>query len=316
MLRLPPLAAVRAFEAAARHASFSRAGEELCVSPGAVGHQVRQLEDWLGVMLFARGPRSVALTEAGRRYFGEVRELLQELERASLALKDHGASDEVTVTAMPSFVTRWLMPRLGSFREQHPAVEVRLLASVPPVDFAAERVDVAIRLGTGPYAGLEAAPLLRETYWPVCSPAMARRLRAPRDLLAQTLLHDEHEPRIPEQVDWPRWFAAQEAAHKAARQVAHPPAALRQGLRFSHSYLTLDAAAAGQGVAVASDVLAADAVRQGLLAVAPGTGVRGPYRYWLLTTRAAAARPQVGAFCDWLRAQARAFARTGRALAT
>lgn len=308
MLRLPPLAAVRAFEAAARHASFARAGQELCVSPGAVGHQVRQLEDWLGVMLFARGPRSVALTDAGRRYHAEVRELLQELERASLALKDHGASDEVTVTAMPSFVTRWLMPRLGGFREQHPAVEVRLLASVPPVDFATERVDVAIRLGTGPYPGLEAVPLLRETYLAVCAPALARRLRTPRDLLPQTLLHDEYEPRIPQQVDWPRWFAAQDAVGKRAQ----PAAALRQGLRFSHSYLALDAAAAGQGVAVASDVLAADALRQGLLAAAPGTGVRGPYRYWLLTTRAAAARPQVSAFCAWLRAEARAFGRLAR----
>lgn len=313
MLRLPPLSAVRAFEAAARHAGFARAGQELCVSPGAVGHQVRQLEDWLGVMLFVRGPRSVTLTEAGRRYFAEVRELLQELERASLALKDHGASDEVTVTAMPSFVTRWLMPRLGGFRAQHPAVEVRLLASVPPVDFAAERVDVAIRLGTGPYPGLEAEPLLRESYQAVCSPAIASRLRAPGDLPAQTLLHDEHEPRIPEQVDWPRWFAAQKAA--LPRKVAHPPAALRQGLRFSHTYLTLDAAAAGQGVAVASDVLAADAVRQGLLAVAPGAAVRGPYRYWLLTTRAGAARPQVGAFCAWLRTQARVFAAAGWASA-
>jgi LysR family glycine cleavage system transcriptional activator len=301
--RLPPLPAVRAFEAAARHGGFARAGEELHVSAGAVGHQVRLLEDWLGVMLFERGPRSVTLSEPGRRYFAEVRELLAELERASLAIKEHGASDEVTVTAMPSFVTRWLMPRLGRFRERHPQVEVRVLASVPPVDFATERVDVAIRLGRGPYAGLETHVLLRESFRAVCSPGLASRLQAPGDVLRQTLLHDEHEPRIPEQVDWARWFAAQGAAH--------PAAALRQGLRFSHTYLALDAAAAGQGVAVASDVLAGDAVRQGLLALAPGEPVRGPYRYSLLTTRAALARPQVSAFCEWLRAEAKAFARTG-----
>jgi LysR family glycine cleavage system transcriptional activator len=303
--RLPPLPAVRAFEAAARHGGFARAGHELHVSAGAVGHQVRLLEDWLGVPLFERGPRSVVLTEAGRRYFVEVRELLEELERASLALKEHGASDEVTVTAMPSFVTRWLMPRLGRFREKHPHVEVRLLASVPPVDFAAERVDVAVRLGRGPYAGLEAEVLLRESYRAVCSPALVARLRTPADALRHTLLHDEHEPRIPEQVDWPRWFAAQDAPPP------HAAASLRQGLRFSHTYLALDAAAAGQGVAVASDVLAADAVHSGLLALAPGREVRGPYRYTLLTTRAALARAQVSAFCEWLRKEARAFARRG-----
>jgi len=303
MRQLPPLPAVRAFEAAARHGGFTRAGEELHVSPGAVGHQIRLLEEWLGVPLFARGPRSVALTEAGRRYFGEVRDLLAELERASLALKERGSPDEVTVTAMPSFVTRWLMPRLGRFRERHPQVEVRVLASVPPVDFATERVDVAIRLGRGRYAGLEAQVLLRESFRAVCSPALATRLRAPADVLRQTLLHDEHEARIPEQVDWSRWCAAQGIAPSAA--------ALRQGLRFSHTYLTLDSAAAGQGVAVASDVLAADAVRQGLLALAPGEPVPGPYRYSLLTTRAALARPQVNDFCGWLKTEAKAFARTG-----
>ena len=301
--RLPPLPAVRAFEAAARHASFSRAGAELHVSAGAVGHQVRLLEEWLGLMLFARGPRSVALTEPGRRYFAEVRELLDELERASLALKDHGASEEVTVTAMPSFVTRWLMPRLGRFRERHGGIEVRVLASVPPVDFATERVDVAIRLGTGPYPGLESEVLLRESFRAVCAPSIAARLRTPGDALRETLLHDEYEARIPDQVDWARWCAAQ--------ALSRPAASLRQGLRFSHTYLTLDAAAAGQGVAVASDVLAADAVRQGLLAPAPGEPVRGPYRYSLLSTRAALARPQVSAFCDWMRKEAKAFARTG-----
>lgn len=303
--QLPPMLSVRAFEAAARHGSFARAGEELCVSPGAVGHQVRQLEEWLGAELFARGARSVELTEAGRRYFLEVKGLLEELERASLAIRGSQDASEVTVTAMPSFITRWLMPRLGRFRHEHPDVEVRLLASVPPVDFARERVDVAIRLGTGPYPGLRAEALLAETFVAVGRPELCAGLHQPRDVLACTLLHDEYEARIPEQVDWRQWCAGQGLRASATR--------LRQGLHFSHTYLTLDAAAAGEGLAVASDVLAGDAIAQGQLALAPGASVPGPYRYHLLAPRTALLRPQVSAFCEWLRREASRFRETAAA---
>lgn len=294
--QLPPLPALRAFESAARLGSFVRAGEELCVSPGAVGHQLRQLEEWLGSSLFARGARSVELTEIGRRYFLEVKPLLEELERASVAVRDANAGDEVTVSAMPSFVTRWLMPRLGAFREHHADIEVRLLASVPPVDFARDRVDVAIRLGAGPYPGLAAEVLMEETFRTVAQPALCKRLTSAKDVLLQTLLHDEYEPRIPEQLDWPRWCSTQ------GLKVA--PTRLRQGLRFSHTYLALDAAAAGQGVALASNVLAGDAVANGLLCIAPGKPVTGPYRYHLLSPAPATLRPQVRALCAWLRQEA------------
>lgn len=288
--------AVRAFESAARLGSFVRAGEELCVSPGAVGHQVRQLEDWLGEPLFLRGARSVELTGTGRRYYLEVRSLLEELERASVAIRDARVTDEVTVSAMPSFVTRWLMPRLGAFRALHADIEVRLLASVPPVDFVRDRVDLAVRLGGGPYPGLSAEVLMEETFVAVAHPRVCDQLQSVQDVVQQTLLHDEYEQRIPEQIDWARWCTAQ--GLKAG------PARLRQGLRFSHTYLTLDAAAAGQGVAVASNVLAGDAVAQGLLSIAPGKAVAGPYRYHLLVPASSTSRPQVRAFCDWLRQEA------------
>jgi LysR family glycine cleavage system transcriptional activator len=298
---LPPMLAIRAFEAAARHASFVRAGAELHVTAGAVGHQVRQLEEWLGLPVFVRRPRSVHLTDAGRRYFDEVRGLLDDLEQMSAALKGAGAPAEVTVTAMPSFVTRWLMPRLGRFRALHPAIEVRLLASVPPVDFTRDRVDLAIRLGTGPYPQHHAEVLLDETFHALASPALAASVDGARDLANHTLLHDEFEPRIAEQIDWPRWLAAQGAGRVGAR--------LRQGLRFSHTYLALDAAAAGQGIAVASTVLAGDAVDQGLLALCPGKGVPGPYRYHLLTARGGGQREQVRLLCAWLREEASRFSR-------
>jgi LysR family glycine cleavage system transcriptional activator len=293
---------VRAFEAAARHGSFARAGDELCVTAGAVGHQVRLLEEWLGVELFARHPRKVELTDAGRRYFLEVRTLLEELERASLAMRAATDAREVTVSAMPSFVTRWLMPRLGRFRERHPEIEVRLLASVPPVDFSRDRVDLAIRLGAGPYPGLHSEVLLPETFVVVGQPALCRGLRGAADVLRHTLLHDEYEPRIPEQVDWPRWCAA-----RGVKATAHR---LGQGLRFSHTYLTLDAASAGQGLAIASDVLAGDAIAAGILRAVPGTALPGPYRFHLLVPPLARARPQVTAFCEWLRQEAVQFRET------
>lgn len=303
--QLPPLLSIRAFEAAARHGSFARAAEELCVSAGAIGHQVRLLEDWLGGPLFARLARSVELTEIGRRYFIEVRPLLEDLERASLSLRGAAAASEVTVTAMPSFVTRWLMPRLGDFRLKHPDIEVRLLASVPPVDFARDRVDLAIRLGAGPYEHLDAEPLLPEAFHVVGSLKDCAKVRDASDVLESTLLHDEYEARIPDQIDWVRWCAAQRLKVPANR--------LRQGLRFSHTYLTLDAAAAGQGLAIASDVLAGDAIMQGTLARAKLPAVAGPYSYYLLVPRPAAARGQVTAFCAWLRVQAQRFRETAAA---
>ncbi len=291
--------AIRAFEAAARHVSFARAGDELCITAGAVGHQVRLLEQWLGRALFVRRPRAIELTEVGHRYFVDVRALLQELERASLSLRDAADDTEVTVSAMPSFVTRWLMPRLGRFRTRHPQIEVRLLASVPPVDFAKDRVDLAIRLGVGAYAGLTSEVLLTETCHALAHPALGARIGRVADVLSCTLLHDEYEPRIAQQVDWPRWCQAQ-GLHASARR-------LRQGLRFSHTYLTLDAAAAGQGLAVASDVLAGDALEQGRLVRVAGAPVRGPYQYHLVRPQASGARPPVDAFCDWLRQEAADF---------
>ncbi|MGN8083211.1 transcriptional regulator GcvA [Variovorax sp. 22077] len=301
---LPPLSTLRAFEAAARHASFVRAGEELFVTAGAVGHQVRLLEEWLGTALFVRGPRSVQITETGRRYQREISRMLEELERVSLAVRGAGDAKEVTVTAMPSFVTRWLMPRLGDFRQKHPEVEVRLLASVPPVDFARDRVDVAIRLGSGSYPELHSELLLRESFCAIAQPDVCRGWKKIGDILQATLLHDEYEPRIPLQVDWSRWWTAQDARPLSERRI-------RQGLRFSHTYLTIDAATGAEGVAVASDVLAADAVRTGRLAMAPGEPVPGPYAYHLLTPRTSAMRPQVKSFCDWLRVQAKEFSEAG-----
>jgi LysR family transcriptional regulator, glycine cleavage system transcriptional activator len=202
----------------------------------------------------------------------------------------------VTVTAMPSLVSRWLMPRLTRLASAHPEVEVRILATVTPVDLLRGDADVAIRLGAGPYPGLVAETLMAEDFVAVASPAFVAAhpgLRQPADLVHLPLLHDEMVAGIPEQVDWGRWFKALGVA--APRRLA--------GHLFSHTYLTVEAAIAGQGVALVSAPMLGDALASGRLQVLfDGLAVRGPYRYHLLHLPGAEFRPAVAAVCGWIRA--------------
>ena len=294
--RLPPLPAVRAFEAAARHGGFQAAGEELHVSAGAIAHQVKQLESWLGITLFQRLPRGVVLTPAGRQYAQNLRPLLSGLADASEAARRHGDDRVVTVTSVPSLVSRWLLPRLGRLREEHPDIDMRVLASLHPVDFLNEGVDVAIRLGTGPYPGLKANLLMKEWFSAVCSPAFrasAPELRQPADLLRYPLLHDELEPRIPHEMNWVRWLQ-----HFGVQYTG----SLRPS--FSHTYLTLEAAANHQGVAIAAEPFIAEDVRAGRLVRLFPQRVVGPYQFHLLRPPEAEGRPAVKAFCEWIIAEA------------
>lgn len=294
--RLPPLPAIRAFEAAARHEGFQSAGEELHVSAGAVAHQVKQLESWLGVALFQRLPRGVVLTPAGRQYAEALRPLLNGLADASEAVKQRGDERVVTVTSVPSLVARWLMPRLGRLREQHPEIDMRVLASLHPVDFAREGVDVAIRLGTGPYPGLKSDVLMEEWFAAVCSPAFKAAvpdLQAPADLLRHPLLHDELEMRIPDEINWARWLKEFGVTYKGPVRPS-----------FSHTYLTLEAAASGQGVALASEVFIAEDLRSGRLVRLLPQRVCGPYRFHLVRPPEAEMRPAVKAFCNWIKCEA------------
>lgn len=295
--RLPPLTAVRAFEAAARHGGFQRAGEELHVSAGAVAHQIKQLESWLGVALFQRLARGVVLTTAGRSYAESLRPLLNGLADVSEALRRHGDERVVTVTSVPSLVARWLMPRLGDLRERHPEIDLRVLASIHTVDFLRDGVDVAIRLGTGPYPGLKAEPLMEQWYCAVASPAFrdaAPDIRTPADLLRYPLLHDEAEMRISDEVNWSRWFQECGVAYSGGT-----------GSSFSHTYLTLEAAASGQGVAIAPELLIAAELRSGRLVRLFPHRVLSPYRYHLLRSPEADTRKSVQAFCNWIRDQVR-----------
>lgn len=294
--------AIRAFEVAARLGGFAKAGDELCVTPGAVAHQVKLLEEWLGATLFLRHARHVELTDVGRTYWSQVHALLDELEQCSAAVRRWSDDQGVTISALPSFVTRWLMPRLTDFRRQHPDIDVRVLASVPAVDFARDRVDLAIRLGQDTYPGLVATPMLAEHFVAVASPALLERIghiSDPRDLAGQPLLHDEYETRIPEQIDWARWFQLRGIPVSSQRVLS--------GLHFSHSYLTIEAAIAGQGIALQSDVLTGDLVASGQLQILCGPPATGPYRYTLLRTAASDERPRVRTLASWLMEQAREF---------
>lgn len=297
MLRLPPLPAVRAFEAAARHGSFQRAGEELHVSAGAVAHQVKQLEAWLGTELFRRLARGVILSPAGQRYAEALRPLLKGLADVSEAARHQGDERVVTVTSVPSLVTNWLMPRLGRLRDQHPEIDMRILSSIQTVDFQRDGVDIAIRLGAGPYPGLKSEVLMEEWFSAVCSPAFraaAPDIVAPADLLRHPLLHDESEVRIAAEVNWARWLQSFGVQYTGTG-----------GASFSHTYLTLEAAAAGQGIAIAAEPFISDYLRSGRLVRVFPQRVLGPYRFYLLRPPAAETRPLVQAVCNWIRSEVR-----------
>ena len=296
--RLPPLNAVRAFEAAARLGGFNAAGAELNVSANAVGRLVKLLEDWLGVPLFRRLPRGVAVTEAGGRYLVGVSTLLDQLAEASADLQRLEISRVLTVSAAPSLISRWLIPRLRRFTRHDPDFEVRVKVSATFTDFAREEVDVAIRQGEGSYEGMRSDLLMRVNFWPVCSPALLSRgprLREPADLARHVLLHDEWDHRVPNQPDWAQWLAA----------IGLHDIDSRRGLRFSHSHMTLDAAAAGQGVALANSAFLADDLATGRLVKPFGDlAVRGPYAFFIVCPEATADHEKVVLFRDWAIAEA------------
>jgi len=285
--RLPPLNAVRAFEAAARHLSFTKGAAELHVTQAAVSHQVKALEEHLSVKLFRRIDRALLLTDEGQEYFRVVRDAFDRLDEATMRLLAGDARQTLTISTLPSFAARWLVPRLGRFREKHPEIDVRLDPDVELVDFAGDDVDVAIRYGRGDYPGLRSDRLLEEELFPVCSPALLtgdKPLSKPADLQHHVLLHaDTH-------ADWAAWLLA------AGVQGVDPT----RGPMFVDSSLLLQAAVGAQGVALGRSVLAQEELAQGRL-VKP-FDIRWPaeFAYYLVCPQAVAERPKIVAFREWL----------------
>lgn len=297
---LPPMLAIRAFESAARYEGFSAAAPELHVTAGAVAHQVRQLEKWLGVELFHRRPKGVELTNAGQLYLSRLQPLLEDLEQMSREVRRDQLRTEITVVAMPSFVSRWLMPRLGPFLQAHQQTDVRVVASVPPVHFVRDRVDVAIRPGNENYPSMRKRHLMQDRFVVVASPrylAESAPLRHPGDLLRHTLLHDEFESLIPDQVDWKRWMRQHGTVELSQAAGAGP--------MYSHSYLTIEAALRGYGVALQSRVLVQSLIDTGeLVIVLPDTETPGPYGLSVFSGISPQPTPRVRDLVAWLVAEA------------
>ncbi len=285
-MKLPPLNAVRAFDAAARHLNLRHAAADLFVTPGAVSQQIRQLEDWLGVRLFERQARGLALTEAGQQFHATVGRALKSIAQAAERVQpDHNT---VTISVLPTIAARWLMPRLDSFTRRYPLVQVRVDANIALAQFDGDGVDLAIRHASVAPAGLESRPLCREAMYPVCSPAYRdAHVRDGRLLPDVRLLH-ETWPRASGEY-WLRWLDEQRYQHIDAAR----------GLYFSHEMLAADAAARGQGVALTNQLLTADALARGELVVAvPQPLVTG--KSYLLVWPERSLRESVRGFRDWL----------------
>ncbi len=279
---------MRAFEAAARHLSFKKAGIELNVTPAALSHQVKALEERLGTPLFHRLPRGLALTDEGQALLPV---LADSFDRIALLLErfDLGAGREVlTVGAVGTFATLWLLPRLADFEATHPSVDLRLSTNNNRVDIAEEGLDFAIRFGDGAWHGTDADPLFDAALTPLCSPTVAARLREPADLLGETLLRSYRVR------DWPDWF-----------DLAGVEAPRLHGPVFDSSVPMVEAARHDHGVALAPARLFERALAAGEI-VRPFPLEVGAGRYWLTRLKSRAPTPAMAAFREWLLSAAHA----------
>ncbi|HEY5288469.1 MAG TPA: transcriptional regulator GcvA [Caulobacteraceae bacterium] len=296
--RLPPLNALRAFEAAARHLNFSRAADELSVTPGAVSQQIQNLEEYVGAALFKRTPRGLLLTDAAQTALPALREAFDRLAEAAGLLTAAVDGRRLTLTAPPSFAAKWLMPRLGRFEAAHPQVDVWLSADMDIVDLAGGDVDLAVRYGAGAYPGLESQRLMHETVIPVMSPELnaANPLAAPEDLARHVLLHDGSPDADESCPDWQMWLAA-----RGVKGVDGS-----RGPRFNQSSLVIEAAAAGRGVALAKRTLAQDDLDAGRIVAPMAITTSVDFAYYVVHQKAKARLPQVKAFVAWILSEAAA----------
>ncbi|MHA6894194.1 transcriptional regulator GcvA [Ralstonia pseudosolanacearum] len=292
-MRLPPLGALRVFEAAARYESFSRAAIELFVTHGAVSHQMRTLEEDLGVPLFERRGKRVTLTHAGRAYADRVRDALDQIAQATHQLRAGNRDNRLTISTMPSFAARWLTPHIGTFIERHPELEVELFSSPVLVDFAREEVDVALRMGSGNYPGLYVETLLDDVFFPICSPTFngGRLPRTPAEMASMTLLRSEGE-------QWKPWF-------DAAGVEGFPEP--RAGLMFQDSSLLLQAAAGGQGIALIRPTLAFNDLMAGRVVRLFDVAIPCPWNYYFVCPHSALQTSKMQAFRAWLLPEIAAF---------
>jgi len=288
--RLPPLNALKAFEAAARHESFTRAAEELCVTQGAVSHQVKALEAELAIKLFNRERQRLIITEAGRDYLAVVRDALDRIAVGTERLLQRQNAGVLTVSTSPDFAAKWLVHRLGHFAEAHAGIDLRVSATMHHVDFAREDVDMAVRHGDGNWSGLDAVQLSSEQLFAICSPKLltGRRLAKPADVLKFPLIH------LDSRADWTKWL----------RVVGIGDDNVRHGPVLNRASMVIDAAINGQGIALARTTLAAFDLINGRLVRPFAEALRLSKTYWIVCPKATSNVPKIVTFRDWLLAEA------------
>ncbi|MEY8771564.1 transcriptional regulator GcvA [Erwinia sp. ACCC 02193] len=288
--RLPPLNALRVFDAAARHLSFTRAAEELFVTQAAVSHQIKSLEDFLGLKLFRRRNRSLLLTEEGQSYYLDIKEIFTALNDATRKLQARSAKGALTVSLLPSFAIQWLVPRLSSFNSAYPGIDVRIQAVDREEEKLADDVDVAIFYGRGNWPGLRVEKLYAEYLLPVCSPLLLtgdNPLKTAADLTRFTLLHDASRR------DWQAY----------TRQLG-VNINVQHGPIFSHSAMVLQAAIHGQGVALANNVMAQTEIEAGRLACPFNDVLVSKNAFYLVCHDSQAELGKIAAFRQWILAKA------------
>src|SRR5262252_9433918 len=289
--RLPPLNNLKAFEAAARHESFSRAAEELCVTQGAVSQQVKALEAALGIKLFNRERQRLIITEAGRDYLTIVRDALDRIALGTERLLQRQSAGVLTVSTSPDFAAKWLVHRLGNFAEAHSDIDLRVSATLHHVDFAREEVDLAVRHGDGNWPGLDTVQLSGEQLFAICSPKLLsgrQKLRKPADLLKFPLIH------LDSRAEWTRWLRA---VGVSDAEVTHGPV-------LNRASMVIDAAIDGQGIALARTTLAAWDLINGRLVRPFAEALRLSKTYWIVCPKATSNVPKVATFRNWILAEA------------
>jgi LysR family glycine cleavage system transcriptional activator len=289
---LPSLTGLHAFEVAARHLSFTRAAAELNVTPTAISHLIRRLEQQLGTKLFIRRNRALALTREGQDYLPFVHSAFEDLRQATARLRRPSRDSLLTVSTTASLATKWLVSRVAAFQDAHPGIEIRITTSPHLVDFRRDEVDVAVRFGRGNWPGLRADWLMAEHLFPVCSPALlaAKPLRAPGDLAQHTLLHTTVS-----REDWQLWLTAAGLPLSIAQQ---------RGLMFDQGFMAVQAAMEGLGVALGRTHLVEGDIAAGRLVVPFETVLPQDAGYYVVVPTTTAAISEVVLFRDWLLASA------------
>ena len=305
MRKLPPLNALRAFEATARLGGVQKASNELCVTHGAVSRHVKQLEAWLGTDLFDRSERSLKLTTAGDAYRQTLAAALDLIQEGTIRVQNQQSANTLGVATTHSIATKWLMEKLPTFNSQFPDTEVWLSLEQGLTDFRKAGVDVALRMGSGPWPGLECIPLMDDRLIPVCSPQLVSKdhpINSPSDLSAYTLLHDQDT-----NTQWQRWFDYHRntlaASGPALDSRPNNLKDLLAGPRFASTDILLSAAMSGQGIALVNELLARNDIASGrLIRPLPEAIELGVY-YWIVMPKGNLSEQKVKNFCEWIHSQ-------------